>query len=137
MTLLRWSRHLRKACPTIRRYVAIDQPVPQADMFLEDLLARDRIERPDIFSFDENEIAELFYTSGSTGTPKGVMLSHRTLYLHALGSARNFFLQGHQRGAAHHPAVSRQRLGTSAEHHHEWTRSRSWCAASSRPPCCA
>ena len=28
---------------------------------------------------------ELFYTSGSTGKPKGVMLSHRTLYLHALG----------------------------------------------------
>jgi fatty-acyl-CoA synthase len=41
--------------------------------------------RPDIFSYDENAIAELFYTSGSTGTPKGVMLSHRTLYLHALG----------------------------------------------------
>jgi fatty-acyl-CoA synthase len=29
-------------------------------------------------------MAELFYTSGSTGTPKGVMLSHRTIYLHAL-----------------------------------------------------
>ena len=71
-------QELRKACPSIRRYVAIDQPVPQADLYLEDLLARDRISRPDIFSFDENEIAELFYTSGSTGTPKGVMLSHRT-----------------------------------------------------------
>jgi fatty-acyl-CoA synthase len=76
---------LRKACPTIKRYVAIDQTVPQADLFLEDLLAPDRIPRPDVFSFDENDIAELFYTSGSTGTPKGVMLSHRTLYLHALG----------------------------------------------------
>ena len=39
---------------------------------------------PDVFSYDENSIAELFYTSGSTGTPKGVMLSHRTIYLHAL-----------------------------------------------------
>src|SRR6185437_13456055 len=39
----------------------------------------------DIFSYDEESIAELFYTSGSTGTPKGVMLSHRTIYLHALG----------------------------------------------------
>ena len=76
---------LRKACPTIKTYVAIDQSVPQADLFLEDMLAKDRIPRPDLFSFDENEIAELFYTSGSTGTPKGVMLSHRTLYLHTLG----------------------------------------------------
>jgi fatty-acyl-CoA synthase len=78
-------QELREACPSIKRYVAIDQCVPQADLLLEDLLARDRISRPDIFSFDENEIAELFYTSGSTGTAKGVMLSHRTLYLHALG----------------------------------------------------
>ena len=81
---------LRSACPSIKRYVAIDQPIPQADVFLEDMLARDRIERPDIFSFDENEIAEVFYTSGSTGTPKGVMLSHRTLYLHALGVIGSF-----------------------------------------------
>jgi len=33
---------------------------------------------------DENEAAELFYTSGTTAEPKGVILSHRTLYLHAL-----------------------------------------------------
>src|ERR1700731_4358288 len=43
---------LRSACPSIKRYVAIDQPVSQADVFLEDMLGRDRIERPDIFSFD-------------------------------------------------------------------------------------
>ena len=39
----------------------------------------------DFTAYDEDAIAELFYTSGSTGRPKGVMLSHRTLYLHALG----------------------------------------------------
>jgi len=75
---------IRKACPEIRRYVGIDGPGPEADLPLDELMSRGRLERPDIFSFDENEIAELFYTSGSTGTPKGVTLSHRTLYLHAL-----------------------------------------------------
>ena len=74
-----------KVCPSIKRYVAIDGPIPESDFTYEELLSTNRIERPDLFSFDENEIAELFYTSGSTGTPKGVALSHRTLYLHALG----------------------------------------------------
>ena len=69
--------HLRKACPATARWVEIGPEY-------EEMLLRGRIERPDILSFDEEEIAELFYTSGSTGTPKGVMLSHRTLYLHAL-----------------------------------------------------
>ncbi len=75
----------RKTCPTIERYVSIGPKIPQSDLTYEELLTSGRIQRPDLFSFDENEIAELFYTSGSTGTPKGVGLSHRTLYLHALG----------------------------------------------------
>ena len=81
---------LRAACPSVKRWVSIGGPNPQADLSFEELLSRGRIERPELRSFDEEEIAELFYTSGSTGTPKGVMLSHRTLYLHALAVAGTF-----------------------------------------------
>jgi fatty-acyl-CoA synthase len=74
---------LRRVCPQIACWVEIGPEY-------ESLLQRGRIERPDILSFDEDEIAELFYTSGSTGTPKGVMLAHRTLYLHALAVGGTF-----------------------------------------------
>jgi fatty-acyl-CoA synthase len=75
---------LRKACPSIERFVSIDGPAADADLSLEELISHKPIDRPNLLSFDENETAELFYTSGSTGTPKGVMLSHRTLFLHSL-----------------------------------------------------
>ena len=83
-------QHIRTACPCISRFVTIDDAIPVADLTYAELLTRGRIDRPDVFSFDENAIAELFYTSGSTGTPKGVTLSHRTLYLHALAVAGTF-----------------------------------------------
>ena len=60
------------------------------DTEYEDFIAEGTPERADIFSYDEEKIAELFYTSGSTGTPKGVTLSHRTVYMHALAVAGAF-----------------------------------------------
>lgn len=38
----------------------------------------------DFMGVEENSLAEMFYTSGTTAHPKGVLLSHRTIYLHAL-----------------------------------------------------
>ncbi len=74
---------LQEECPSIRAYVALDEEY-------ERWLAGERGERPEFDAFREEEAAELFYTSGSTGTPKGVLLTHRTLYLHALGVAQMY-----------------------------------------------
>jgi fatty-acyl-CoA synthase len=71
---------LRGACPSIEQFVELGEPY-------ERMIASAIPERMDFMQVDENLTAELFYTSGSTGTPKGVMLSHRTLYLHALSVA--------------------------------------------------
>ncbi len=81
--------HLRQGCPKIERYVTLNEKVAAADLY-DELLDKGHPERADIFTFDENAIAELFYTSGSTGTPKGVMLANRTLYLHGLAVASLF-----------------------------------------------
>ncbi|MBI5280909.1 MAG: long-chain-fatty-acid--CoA ligase [Candidatus Solibacter usitatus] len=73
--------HLRLECPGVLHFIGLDAPA------YDELLASGRPQDADILAVDENSVAELFYTSGSTGTPKGVMLTHRNLYLHALGIA--------------------------------------------------
>ena len=74
---------LKNDCTTVEHWISIEDDY-------EGLLAAATPERADVFAYDELSIAELFYTSGSTGTPKGVMLSHRTLYLHALDIITGF-----------------------------------------------
>lgn len=78
---------LRKNCPSVRRWVALGEKTPCADLAYAELIDQGHADHADIFTYDEMAIAELFYTSGSTGTPKGVTLAHRTLYVHALDVA--------------------------------------------------
>jgi fatty-acyl-CoA synthase len=74
---------LRAACPKLETVISLENGY-------EPFIASAAPKRTNIDTIAENSIAELFYTSGSTGTPKGVMLSHRTLYLHALSVAGIF-----------------------------------------------
>jgi fatty-acyl-CoA synthase len=74
--------HLLRAWPDMRTI--------NLDTEYEDFIRTGTAERADVMSYDEDSIAELFYTSGSTGTPKGVMLSHRTVYMHAMAVAGVF-----------------------------------------------
>jgi fatty-acyl-CoA synthase len=58
-----------------------------SDQTYEQMLASATPQRGDLMEFDENSIAEIFYTSGTSASPKGVMLTHRNVYLHAMSIA--------------------------------------------------
>jgi len=78
---------IRPQCPAVVRWVSLDGPLPCADFTYAEMLSAAGPLPLDVFAYDENSMAELFYTSGNTGTPKAVMLSHRNLFLHALSVA--------------------------------------------------
>ncbi len=71
--------------PSNPRIIWLGERAPTGDALVyEDLLASASDSTPSRVVEDEDAIAELFYTSGTTGNPKGVMLSHRSVYHHAL-----------------------------------------------------
>ena len=87
---------IKQRLPGMERFFLLEAAVEssgqapdQAPAWIEDRdydrLLADASPAPYAFiGVDENSLAELFYTSGTSGEPKGVMLSHRTVYLHAL-----------------------------------------------------
>ena len=78
---------------TVESFIMLDskpQEIWLAAQNYEEMLAQAEPYRADIMSFDEEALAELFYTSGTSANPKGVMLTHRNVYLHGLTVAINF-----------------------------------------------
>jgi len=66
----------RAECPSIRRYVALDRPFPEADVWLGDLMEEGDEPVPQRRTGHIDELAFLGNTGGTTGRSKGVMLSN-------------------------------------------------------------
>lgn len=47
--------------------------------------------------YDEDHIAQIYYTSGTTGRPKGVILTHKNICVHALGAVAELRLSDSDR----------------------------------------
>lgn len=66
----------RRECPNIRRFVALDRPFPQADLFVGDLAVPGDNLVPQRRAGHPDDLGFLANTGGTTGRSKGVMLSN-------------------------------------------------------------
>src|ERR1019366_4336414 len=85
----------RRDLNTVRSFHQLDfhqlDGTPQAAWLsaqtYEQMLAAATPYRGELMGFEENSVAEIFYTSETSASPKGVMLTHRNVYLHAMSIA--------------------------------------------------
>ncbi len=80
----------RQDLRTVRSFHQMDgiqQAEWLSDQTYEQMLVSAMPYREELTAFDENSVAEMFYTSGTSANPKGVMLTHRNVYLHAMNLA--------------------------------------------------
>ncbi len=80
----------RKDLHTVRSFHQLHGttgPAWLAERTYEQMLVAAAPHRDDVMVFDEDAVAEIFYTSGTSANPKGVMLTHRNVYLHAMNVA--------------------------------------------------
>jgi acyl-CoA synthetase (AMP-forming)/AMP-acid ligase II len=67
---------LRRECPGIRRFIALDRPMDDADFFLDERSTDEGASIPQRRAGTAEELAFLANTGGTTGRPKGVMLTN-------------------------------------------------------------
>src|SRR5271167_554898 len=85
----------RRDLRTVQSFYQLDG-TPAADWIsgrtYEKMLASATPYREELMAFDEDAVAEIFYTSGTSASPKGVMLTHRNLHLYAMNIALHYHI---------------------------------------------
>ena len=52
---------LRRNCPTIERWITLDEKIAPADLTYDEVLAEGKPERADVFSYDESSLSDLLF----------------------------------------------------------------------------
>jgi fatty-acyl-CoA synthase len=85
----------RQNLRTVRSFHQLDGKAQEewlSDQNYEEMLLSALPHREELMEFDENSVAEIFYTSGTSASPKGVMLTHRNVYLYAMNIALHYHI---------------------------------------------
>jgi fatty-acyl-CoA synthase len=80
----------RQQLHTVRSFIQLGGKPEAAwvhNQSYDQMLAAATPHRAELTTFDEDAVAEMFYTSGTSANPKGVMLTHRNVYLFGMNTA--------------------------------------------------